>query len=114
MHTEAKLLVERGEVFEGESADLLSIMLIEQSFNWCTFSAEAVIELANPILKDHPLEAPGSLELPCSFFHFVLEVCGSYRRVFALILKGATKFFDFVASQASLELLQALRKLNFS
>ena len=114
MHAEAELHVECSEVFEGEPTDLLSVMLVEQSFNWCAFSAEAVIELGNPILKHHPLEAPGRLELPGSLFHFMLEVCGCYRGVFALILQGTTEFFNFVASQTGLKLFQALRKFNFS
>lgn len=111
VHTEAKLLVEGGKVLEGKATDLVCVVLVEDSLDRRALSGEAVIELTDPILQDHPLKAPRGLELSCSLLHLVLEVSSRDGRVLAVVLQRAAELLDLISGQASLELLQALSQL---
>ena len=114
LHAEPELLVEALEVLEAESSNLVFIVLVEDPLDWSTFPLEAVVELRDPVLQDHPLEAPLCLELSRAVYYCLFEVSGRDRKILAFVVECTAHSIDLVLGQACLQLLQALLKFPLS
>lgn len=99
------MLVKSGEILEIECAYLIEIMFSEQSIKRSAFAIEALVELDDPILKNHSLKASFRLKLSGIVGDGFLKTKSSYGQVFAIILEGTAKFINLILRQSSLELL---------
>ena len=89
-------------------------MLVEDPLDRGTFSLQAVVELSYPVLQDHPLEAPFSLQLSCAVDDVLFEVGGRDCSVLAIVAESTTKLVDLVGGEACLQSLEALGKFFFT
>ena len=113
-HAKPKLLVETREVLEAEGSSLVGIVLVEDSLDWSTFSLQAVVELANPVLQDHPLEAPFCLQLSRTVDYMLFEVRRGDCSVLAIVAECPAELLDLVCGEACLQPFEPLGKFSFA
>lgn len=104
-NSKTKLLVKSGEIFEIEGAYLIKIMFSEKSIKGSTFPIEALVELADPILKNHSLKASFRLKLSSIVSDSFLKTKSTDGQVFAFVLERTAKFVNLILRQSSFELL---------
>jgi hypothetical protein len=107
-YSKTKLLVESGEILEIECTNLIEIMFSEKSIKRSTLAIEALVELDDPILKNHSLKASFRLKLSGIVSDSFLKTKSTDGQVFAFILEGTAKFVNLILRQSSLELLQSI------
>ena len=89
-------------------------MLVEDSLDWSTLSLLAVVELANPVLQDHPFKASLRLQLSCTVDDMLFEVCGRDCSILAIITECSAELLDLVRGEACLQPLEPLGKFSFA
>lgn len=110
--SKTELLVQSGEILEIERTNLIEIVFSEESIEGSTFAIEALVELADPILKYHSLKASFRLKLSGIISDSFLKTKSTYGDVFAFILEGTAKFVNLILRQTSLQLLQTIREFS--
>ena len=111
-NSKTELLVQSGEILEIERTNLIEIVFAEESIEGSTFAIEALVELADPILKYHSLKTSFRLKLSGIISDSFLKTKSTYGDVFAFILEGTAKFVNLILGQSSLQLLQTIREFS--
>ena len=103
--------VHLNEVHEGESANLLSIVITEDAIKVVVATLHALIELCDPLDKDHSFVALLLLEVRSAINDTSLKVLVADRKVLAFIRLDLSQAIDLILCEACLQTLQTLDEL---
>jgi hypothetical protein len=95
------------EVVKCHVALLRTIILSKEIIDWCKVTFHLLVELRDPVSKQHSLVRLFLLELLGTCDDSMLEVTVRDHVIFTFVLKLGNKLVDLILSQACFEFLEA-------